>query len=189
MCNYFATLGQQILVLAVQDCGLLKHSTVSVCWVFCCKRWAVLPVCLYIDSLIYFKAAGLEERITVILQAENFYFYSVISQHYSRRTHLCSSLTHQPHIAYFCCTESVCISLPLWVLCHDSYGIPPPRTHIRNSFVFLSQTFLPESYCQHLGGVVRWKRGGLIKQLVRMGRRRRGGQFLLCRDFCSLGLQ
>lgn len=29
------------------------------------------------------------------------------------------------------------------------------------------------------------KRGGLIKQLERMDRRKRGSQLLLCRDFCS----
>lgn len=59
-------------VLAVQDCGLLKPSSF---WVlgFLCKRWAVLPMCLCTDSLIYFKAAALEESITVILQGENFF--------------------------------------------------------------------------------------------------------------------
>lgn len=29
-------------------------------------------MCLYTDSLVYFKAAGLEESITVILQGEHF---------------------------------------------------------------------------------------------------------------------
>lgn len=34
LCNF----GTVSPILAVQDCGLLKHSSVSGCWVFSCKR-------------------------------------------------------------------------------------------------------------------------------------------------------